>query len=1254
MKINRIITIGLFLAIVLFGFSTSIYSAEVVTLNSPGAGNLQLSKEALTAMHLKVTGEIDARDFKTLKSVTMNRTRILDLSEAQIVSYSGDAGCYAPITSDWMVDDKVWYHTYEANTLPIHAFAEVRDNSFRKWYEGSTTLRRLILPATLKNIEYDAFRYNDMLTEVITPENAEFLTSDGHMIYTLDNKKLVAIAPAYTGSIDIPATVEEIDSCAFSDLKLAYVSFNSENAPQMKGSNLLDAACVVVPDIQQYAGHFDELDCVEEVEEIVVNNLTEDNLLLVLGNMGYRREDVREIRISGELSQDDINDLISLPNLHKADLSQATTTATNINIDNSLLCSFKFPSGTYDLSIGENNYLEGELIIPEGVRSIACFNTRFSVAKFPSTLIDFVEDSFNSSVIREADFSNCTSLVRISGFYMCANLEKLLLPPALSELDGVSQADLQSIELPGTLTLLSFCNNWSVDTLRLPVSIKELEYVGNMPNLKYVDLSSCSHLTTVSDCFNDCPQLESIDFSNCPISYFSGFDGTERLSEYFGVSTKKTKAVVSGGTRFPSFGYSGLKSIKFPSSIESLSGFSNCEQLENVLLGHCYRLEEISGFTNCLSLDSVALPSSLMSVCPFDGSHIKRLSIGAMNPPQITDNIENCGFSDAVIWVPNGYSGLYKMSEGWSLCKEINDGGYSVSFSAEGPVCLLNGAGLYPSGETVILSYSENQENQLQSYIVNWLIDNRLLQGNDVSFVVSKNTNVNVTSSLSVPNIELGDVVVELSSTQNASCEIRLSPVKGSGNLRLYIEEGLINEGGIVQEEINIPAGTTIKLAVAGDVSSLSLSSENDVSLERLDVKDKQSIESVTIKSINVEELDFDGYDNLTMLELRNNQLNSLNVSNNKKLESLRCVDNQLTGIDLTANENLRTVSFMSCSSLKSITLPNSLYTIEDYAFYYCDGLTSVSIPDSVKSIGMAAFYGCSGLTSVTIPNSVKSIGVAAFMKCFGLTSVTLPNSVESIGDDAFYNCSGLTLVTIPSSVTFIGERAFSFCIELTAIHVDDRNKYYKSIDGVLFDADETTLIQYPLGNSRTSYVIPGSVISIGNYAFTGCTRLTSVTIPNSVTSIGDYAFNYCSGLTTVTIPGSVTTIGDEAFSYCYGLQTVINLAGEPQRISSRVFEYVDLGNVQLLVPSSSVNKYRSADVWRDFGVIKDIESGISVVEIDNIVVSGGMLHNPEGKEMRIYDLNGREVYRGNDCEVQLPAGLYILHTTSGNRKVVF
>ena len=121
---------------------------------------------------------------------------------------------------------------------------------------------------------------------------------------------------------------------------------------------------------------------------------------------------------------------------------------------------------------------------------------------------------------------------------------------------------------------------------------------------------------------------------------------------------------------------------------------------------------------------------------------------------------------------------------------------------------------------------------------------------------------------------------------------------------------------------------------------------------------------------------------------------------------------------------------------------------------------------------------------------SVTSIGNSAFSGCSGLTSVTIPSSVTSIGDYAFSGCSGLTSVTIPSSVTSIGDYAFSGCSDLTSINVASGNTHYSSIDGVLYNYVQNTLIQCP--GAKTSVTIPNSVTSIGNSAFSGCSGLTS------------------------------------------------------------------------------------------------------------------------------------------------------------------
>ena len=154
--------------------------------------------------------------------------------------------------------------------------------------------------------------------------------------------------------------------------------------------------------------------------------------------------------------------------------------------------------------------------------------------------------------------------------------------------------------------------------------------------------------------------------------------------------------------------------------------------------------------------------------------------------------------------------------------------------------------------------------------------------------------------------------------------------------------------------------------------------------------------------------------------------------------------------------------------------------------------------------------------------------------------AVTIPSTtnglpVTCIGAYAFYMNTGLTNVTIPNSVTNIGDMAFGGCTSLTAITVDTNNSAYSSLDGVLFNKLQTTLIAYPEGKAG-SYMIPKSVTSIGDYAFSYCSSLSFVTIGTNVASIGTLAFWFCSSLTSVTIGTNVTSIGAYAFCGCTSL----------------------------------------------------------------------------------------------------------------------
>ena len=213
-----------------------------------------------------------------------------------------------------------------------------------------------------------------------------------------------------------------------------------------------------------------------------------------------------------------------------------------------------------------------------------------------------------------------------------------------------------------------------------------------------------------------------------------------------------------------------------------------------------------------------------------------------------------------------------------------------------------------------------------------------------------------------------------------------------------------------------------------------------------------------------------------------------------------------------------------------SVTMPNTVTSIGEYAFSDCQSLTNVIIGDGVTNIELEAFDGCDSLTSVTIPDSVTIIGMDAFATCVRLAGVTIPGDVTTIGAGAFGGCDSLTSVTIPASATNIGIAAFTLCTSLTNISVDAANPAYVSTNGILFDKAFDTLVQYPAGLTNNAYTIPNSVTSIGGYAFAGCTNLTGVSIPNSVTNIGGQAFSFCSGLTNIVIPNGVTSVGGYTF----------------------------------------------------------------------------------------------------------------------------
>ena len=258
--------------------------------------------------------------------------------------------------------------------------------------------------------------------------------------------------------------------------------------------------------------------------------------------------------------------------------------------------------------------------------------------------------------------------------------------------------------------------------------------------------------------------------------------------------------------------------------------------------------------------------------------------------------------------------------------------------------------------------------------------------------------------------------------------------------------------------------------------------------------------------------------------------------------------------------------AFSCCYSLSVIVIPSSVTSIGDWAFSSCSSLKYISIPKSVICLNGNPFAEWNGKLECLSPNFVyeddvlfnKDKSRIISFRNQNIESYVIPSSVTSIGDWAFYGCYSLSEIVIPSSVTNIGDWAFSGCSSLKYIYIPKSvvclngnpfaywngklecvSPYYIYEDDVLFNKDKSKIISFKNQNIE-SYVIPSSVTSIGDGAFSSCDSLSEIVIPSSVTSIGDSAFWGCHSLSEIVIPPSVTSIGDGAFWGCRSLSEIV------------------------------------------------------------------------------------------------------------------
>lgn len=332
---------------------------------------------------------------------------------------------------------------------------------------------------------------------------------------------------------------------------------------------------------------------------------------------------------------------------------------------------------------------------------------------------------------------------------------------------------------------------------------------------------------------------------------------------------------------------------------------------------------------------------------------------------------------------------------------------------------------------------------------------------------------------------------------------------------------------------------------------------------------------------------------NIVLVDTINNNITSCDVDSDTKVILDYAFDNLTNLQNVYLNEGLKCIgksAFSGCSNVMIENLPNSVQYIGDGAFYDCGNLSLttsenieyfgtvenphmilldvvdttlssytinqntkyisarafenctnfeyIDVPEGVLRLDTNAFRGCSDLREIPLPSTLEDICAYAFRDCTSLTTVELPDGLKKISEGAFYNCPELTFVTVTKSVSQIGYSllgsfitnpisCFVDCPKLI-VNVYEENPYYSSIEGCLYNKDKTIL--YYVRKDLTSYTIPDTVKTIGDYAFSNCTVLETVVIPDSVEIIGNYAFQKCQSLKNILIPRNVKEIGANAF----------------------------------------------------------------------------------------------------------------------------
>lgn len=376
--------------------------------------------------------------------------------------------------------------------------------------------------------------------------------------------------------------------------------------------------------------------------------------------------------------------------------------------------------------------------------------------------------------------------------------------------------------------------------------------------------------------------------------------------------------------------------------------------------------------------------------------------------------------------------------------------------------------------------------------------------------------------------------------------------------------------------------------------------------------------------------------------------------------------------VNITLPSTLKSIGdqvFANCTNLETVAFNPALQTIGANAFMGCAKLGAADL-SGVMTIGAQAFAKCNMLVDVKFGPMLISLGQMAFIECWNIKSIELPGTIAVFGKGVFSNCQRMSSVTLgegltelpegcfatnllleevvmPSTMKRINADAFNYCVSLHHVTLNEGLEYvgngaFTTCDLLELELPSTVTEIGSLSfsnNVNMEWFKAGEGLkTIGSGSFINNYLLAEATLNEGLESIGDDSF-HGSGLLEIVIPESVTSIGKYAFNMCRDLEFIKNNAATPQVLTADLFneeEYLGYRDVELRVPASSVDAYKTADIWSKFNNIIASDSGVEDIEA-------------------IGDVHVTDVYNLNGVRIEAPAsGLNIIRTSDGKvRKVM-